>query len=44
MLTPCKAMVSEREAARGVLGPIYDSFTEGFDLEDLRVAKSLLDD
>ena len=34
----------EREAARSVLGPIYDSFTEGFDVEDLRVAKALLDD
>ena len=30
-------------AARATLGPVYASFTEGFDCIDLRDAKSLLD-
>jgi predicted ATPase len=30
--------------ARGLLAPIYDRFTEGFDTADLKAAKSLLDD
>ncbi|AUX45939.1 uncharacterized protein SOCE26_074410 [Sorangium cellulosum] len=34
----------EHEAARRVLGPLYASFTEGFALADLTVAKALLDD
>lgn len=29
--------------ARGLLAPIYDSFTEGFDTPDLKDAKSLLE-
>jgi adenylate cyclase len=31
------------EEARGSLGEIYASFTEGFDTGDLREAKALLD-
>jgi predicted ATPase len=31
-------------AARGVLAPVYDSFTEGFDTADLQDAKALLDE
>lgn len=31
----------KREAARNLLGPIYDWFTEGFDTRDLREAKAL---
>jgi predicted ATPase len=30
--------------ARGLLGPIYDWFTEGFDAPDLKDAKALLDE
>jgi predicted ATPase len=29
--------------ARGLLQPIYDRFTEGFDTADLKAAKALLD-
>jgi predicted ATPase len=29
--------------ARGLLQPIYDRFTEGFDTADLKVARALLD-
>ncbi len=32
-----------RAEARDLLGPIYDWFTEGFDVPDLREAKALLD-
>ena len=32
----------KRQAARDLLGPIYDWFTEGFDTSDLRKAKALL--
>ena len=32
------------EAARELLAPIYDWFTEGFDTADLKDAKALLDD
>ena len=28
--------------ARALLAPVYDSFTEGFDTQDLRDAKALL--
>jgi predicted ATPase len=33
-----------RDAAREVLAPIYNWFTEGFDTRDLREAKALLDE
>jgi predicted ATPase len=32
----------KRQAARDLLAPIYDWFTEGFDTRDLREAKALL--
>jgi len=32
----------KRQAARDLLAPIYDWFTEGFDTSDLRKAKALL--
>jgi predicted ATPase len=32
-----------RDAAREVLAPIYDWFTEGFDTHDLRAARTLLE-
>jgi hypothetical protein len=31
-----------REAARQLLAPVYDWFTEGFDTADLKDAKALL--
>jgi predicted ATPase len=34
----------KRTAARDLLGPIYDWFTEGFDAPDLQAAKVLLDE
>ena len=34
----------KHEKARTLLGPIYNSFTEGFDTTDLREAKALLDE
>ena len=34
----------KRQAARDLLAPIYDWFTEGFDTSDLRKAKALLDE
>jgi hypothetical protein len=33
-----------RNAARQVLAPVYDRFTEGFATPDLRAAKALLDE
>jgi predicted ATPase len=33
-----------RAAARDLLAPVYDWFTEGFDTPDLKEAKSLLDE
>jgi predicted ATPase len=33
----------KRDAARGVLAPVYGWFTEGFDTLDLNEAKALLD-
>jgi len=33
----------QRDAARELLAPIYDWFTEGFDTHDLKQAKALLD-
>jgi ATP/maltotriose-dependent transcriptional regulator MalT len=33
----------QREAARGVLAPIHDWFTEGFDTHDLEAARKLLE-
>jgi hypothetical protein len=33
-----------RDAARGVLADVYGWFTEGFDTQDLRAAKALLDE
>jgi predicted ATPase len=32
----------ERQAARDLLVPVYNWFTEGFDTSDLRKAKALL--
>jgi predicted ATPase len=34
----------KRQQARGLLVPIYDWFTEGFDTLDLKEAKDLLDE
>jgi tetratricopeptide (TPR) repeat protein len=34
----------DRDAARDLLKPIYDWFTEGLDTHDLKVARTLLDD
>jgi len=33
-----------RAAARDLLAPVYDWFTEGFDTPDLKEAKALLDE
>ena len=33
-----------RGEARDLLAPVYDSFTEGFDTQDLKEAKALLDE
>ena len=33
-----------QRAARAILAPVYDRFTEGFETADLRAAKALLDD
>jgi predicted ATPase len=35
---------AKREEARGLLAPVYGSFTEGFDTLDLKAAKALLDE
>jgi hypothetical protein len=34
----------EQRQAADILGPIYDGFTEGFDLPDLKAASALLDE
>jgi len=34
----------KRDEARGLLTPVYNWFTEGFDTLDLREAKALLDE
>jgi predicted ATPase len=34
----------KRDAARDLLAPVYDWFTEGFDTLDLKEAKKLLDE
>ncbi len=34
----------ERDAARDLLAPVYNWFTEGFDTLDLKESKALLDD
>jgi predicted ATPase len=34
----------KHDAARALLAPIYDWFTEGFDTADLQEARALLDD
>jgi predicted ATPase len=34
----------KRDEARQLLGDVYDWFTEGFDIADLRAAKALLDE
>jgi predicted ATPase len=34
----------KRDAARALLAPVYDWFTEGLDLRDLKDAKALLED
>jgi predicted ATPase len=33
----------KRDEARDLLAPVYDWFTEGFDMRDLQEAKALLD-
>jgi predicted ATPase len=33
----------KRDKARDLLGPVYGSFTEGFDTLDLKEAKALLE-
>jgi predicted ATPase len=35
---------NRRDEARTILGAIYNWFTEGFDLADLKEAKALLDE
>jgi predicted ATPase len=34
----------QRDEARTLLAPVYDWFTEGFELRDLKDAKALLDE
>ena len=34
----------KRAEARGLLAPVYDWFTEGFDTQDLKEAKALFDE
>jgi predicted ATPase len=34
----------KKDAARALLAPIYEWFTEGFDTQDLKDAKALLDE
>ncbi len=34
----------KRDEARALLAPVYDWFTEGFDTQDLKDAKALLDE
>ena len=34
----------KRAEARGLLAPVYGWFTEGFDTQDLKEAKALLDE
>ena len=33
----------KRDEARGLLAPVYDWFTEGYDMRDLKEVKGLLD-
>jgi len=33
----------KRDEARGLLAPVYDWFTEGYDTRDLKEVKGLLD-
>ena len=33
-----------RSEARDLLAPLYGSFTEGFDIQDLKESKTLLDE
>ena len=40
----CSATGDERDEARALLQPVYDWFTEGFDTQDLKDAKALLDE
>jgi len=35
---------AHRAEARGLLAPVYDRFTEGFDTQDLKEAKAVLDE
>jgi predicted ATPase len=37
------ACQGRREEARGLLGPVYARFTEGFDTTDLKETRTLLD-
>jgi predicted ATPase len=43
-LTRLWAEQGRRTSARDLLVPVYSWFTEGFDTEDLREAKALLDE
>jgi predicted ATPase/DNA-binding winged helix-turn-helix (wHTH) protein len=42
-LARLKASQNRRDDARGILGPVYNRFTEGFEIADLKAAKALLD-
>ena len=42
-LVRCLTKDGRKDQACQVLSNVYDSFTEGFDLPDLRLAKELLD-
>lgn len=42
-LARMRADSEQREAARAVLAPVYERFTEGFEIRDLRDARALLD-
>ncbi len=37
-------LAGKRREARGLLAPVYDWFTEGFDTADLQDAKALLEE
>jgi hypothetical protein len=40
---PAVGAQGKRAEVRGLLAPVYDWFTEGFDTADLRRAKTLID-
>ena len=43
-LTRLRIRQDRQNAAREILAPVYDRFTEGFATADLRMAKALLDE